>query len=92
MKDVAILLKPAKVAFLITSPEKLDHVDLPLEYTICSGAGAVHDMYTLAACDYIVGPPSTFSGWSSFYGSKPIFTMREDAPFKDISQAEIIRW
>jgi hypothetical protein len=31
------------------------------------------DMYALAACDLIVGPPSTFSGWASFVGNTPIY-------------------
>lgn len=30
------------------------------------------DLYCLSKCDLIVGPPSTFSGWASFYGSVPI--------------------
>jgi hypothetical protein len=33
------------------------------------------DMYALAACDLIVGPPSTFSGWASFIGNTPIYFM-----------------
>jgi hypothetical protein len=33
------------------------------------------DMYALAACDLIVGPPSTFSGWASFVGNTPIYFM-----------------
>ena len=32
----------------------------------------VEDMYALAECDYIVGPPSSFSNWASFYGKAPI--------------------
>jgi hypothetical protein len=33
---------------------------------------AVVDLYSLAGCDYILGPPSTFSQWASFYGNKPM--------------------
>lgn len=29
------------------------------------------DLYMLSACDYIIGPPSTFSLWAAFYGHKP---------------------
>jgi len=92
MKEIAELLQPAKTSFLIVSPEKLDQADFPAECIICSGGGAVHDLYTLAACDYIMGPPSTFSGWASFYGGKPLFAMREDSRFDDLSTAETIRW
>lgn len=33
----------------------------------------VEDQYLLAECDYILGPPSTFSKWASFYGRKPLY-------------------
>ncbi len=32
----------------------------------------ISDLYTLAACDYIIGPPSTYSMWASFYGNVPL--------------------
>jgi hypothetical protein len=37
----------------------------------------VEDLYLLAKCDYIIGPPSTFSLWASFYGSKPLYMIRD---------------
>jgi hypothetical protein len=38
-------------------------------------------MYALASCDYIVGPPSTFSLWASFYGQVPLcFLQKPDEP------------
>jgi hypothetical protein len=30
------------------------------------------DLYGLSKCDYIIGPPSTFSQWASFTGNKPL--------------------
>lgn len=35
------------------------------------------DMYCLAMCDYIVGPPSTYTMWASFYGNKPLLMIKE---------------
>ncbi|HAX17707.1 MAG TPA: hypothetical protein DCY00_03825 [Actinobacteria bacterium] len=32
----------------------------------------IEDLYSLALCDYIFGPPSTFSMWASFYGEVPL--------------------
>lgn len=32
----------------------------------------IEDMYAPAGCDYIVGPPGSFSNWASFYGQAPI--------------------
>jgi hypothetical protein len=34
--------------------------------------GEASDLYCLSQCDLIVGPPSTFSAWASFYGSVPL--------------------
>jgi len=31
-----------------------------------------HDLYGLTLCDYIIGPPSTFSGWASLVGNVPL--------------------
>ncbi len=91
MNDVAEILKPARVSFVISSPEKLRIEDFPSNCIIPPNSGAVVDMYTLAACDYILGPPSTFSGWASFYGEKPVFTMRHDVPFTELAAAETWR-
>lgn len=30
------------------------------------------DLYALAKCDVIIGPPSTFSQWAAFYGNVPL--------------------
>ena len=62
-----------KIAFVICTNEK----------EICFANGSnfdiffeerhfVEDLYLLAKCDYIIGPPSTFSIWASYYGSVPL--------------------
>lgn len=33
----------------------------------------IEDMYSLAECDYIIGPPSTYTMWASFYGEVPLY-------------------
>jgi hypothetical protein len=39
-----------------------------------SGNGhPVDDLYALAECDLLVGPPSTFSTWASYYGDVPLY-------------------
>jgi len=61
-----------KVKFLICSdelPQEINNCLIPWE----KGLGTpIEDIYSLAECDYIMGPPSTFSLWASFYGSKPL--------------------
>ena len=36
----------------------------------------IEDMYALAQCDYIIGPPSSYTMWASFYGDKPLYMIR----------------
>ena len=59
--------------FMICSDEPVQPEDFA-GLDICLGPGsAIEDMYALAACDYIMGPPSSFSGWASFYGQVPLY-------------------
>ena len=60
-------------AFIICSNEQLQTTNFPEQLQLFTGARhPIVDMYALAACDGIIGPPSTFSGWASFYGKVPI--------------------
>jgi hypothetical protein len=36
----------------------------------------IYDLMLLSHCDYLLGPPSTFSGWASFVGQVPIHFLR----------------
>ena len=38
----------------------------------------VEDIYSFAECDLLIGPPSTYTKWASFYGDVPLHVM-EDA-------------
>jgi len=49
----------------------------------------VEDMYLLAACDYIIGPPSTFSKWASFYGERPLYLMTDPAADFTLADFEV---
>lgn len=33
----------------------------------------IQDLYALTQCNYIIGPPSTFSMWASFYNQIPLY-------------------
>lgn len=61
------------VRFVVCSDEQPD-VQKFGDLDVYLGPGnAVEDMYSLALCDYIIGPPSTFSGWASFWGQAPLY-------------------
>ena len=41
------------------------------------------DLFALAACDYIMGPPSTFTLWASFFGDVPLYEISDPSnPFR----------
>jgi Glycosyl transferase family 11 len=59
--------------FLICSNDKIDPANFPPELKLYTGnRHFIVDLYCLAACDGIIGPPSTFSIWASFYGKIPL--------------------
>ena len=71
-----------KVAFLVCSNEPQEAAPFHGLHVSFGPGDLVEDMYALAACDYIIGPPSTFTVWSSFYGSVPLCClMSADAAF-----------
>lgn len=68
----------SRVRFLICSNERIDPaIFAPYDIFTSGGNHMLCDLYGLSRCDYIVGPPSTFSMWASFYGRKPLLMVRE---------------
>ena len=71
IKEVAALL-PGSI-FIISSNEPIEldnHAGFEILY--CHGT-AIEDLHILSLCDYIMGPPSTFSGWAAFIGDIPLY-------------------
>lgn len=65
-----------KTAFVICSNEKQDLRLFEGLQVFNSTDHFIEDLYTLAHCDYIMGPPSTYSLWASYYGEKPCLHVR----------------
>lgn len=62
-----------KVGFFISTNSAIDYnVFKNLQVHQLENAKGIEDVYALSLCDYIMGPPSTFSMWASFYGSVPL--------------------
>jgi hypothetical protein len=66
-------LPKKSIAFLLCS-------DAPISTEVWAGLDCrmglgrpLEDLLSLSLCDYIVGPPSTFSMWASYYGGVPLF-------------------
>ena len=61
-----------KVCFVICSNDQINYEVFSGLTTVQHGKSAIQDLYILSQCDYIVGPPSSFSMWASFYGQVKI--------------------
>ena len=89
MKEIRNLFSPSPVVFGISSPEEISQASLRENCFFLSNGSALEDLYTLARCDYIIGPPSTFSMWASYYGGKPLFILKKGRRFDDLSMARM---
>lgn len=68
---------PGTVQFLVASTDPVA-VDAFKSLPVIKAPGnIIGDMFTLAECDLIMGPPSSFSGWASFQRLTPLLHLRE---------------
>ena len=69
------ILNKRKVLFLLFSDEHIN----PGSFTSVSAqifsSSAIKDLYSMAKCDFLMGPPSTFTFWASFYGDVPLYSL-----------------
>lgn len=85
MNSVEQIFNTSKIHFLVCSNVSIPEKSFEgIHSKITFGPGhELLDMYSFTACDYLVGPPSTFTFWASFYGKKPLYMVKEpDAKFK----------
>lgn len=76
MRALAGKFPGRRTAFFVCSDEPRHAGEFP-GLTVEFGVGpAVADLYSLAKCDFLIGPLSTFSQWASFYGNVPLFHLR----------------
>lgn len=73
MDRIENLFQNEKVVFLVCSNVTQDVKTLSKFRFIFCNNHFVQDMYSLAKCDYIIGPPSTYTIWASFYGNVPVY-------------------
>lgn len=87
-----ILKKAGKIpVFVLCSDEPLKSETFR-EVNFLPGNGhLVEDLYTFARCDYLIGPPSTYTAWASFYGRAPIhYLVGHDSPNFSLKDFRII--
>ena len=67
-----------RVRFLICSNEPFLIPEVMTTAFTIDNTNGITDLYALSRCDYIVGPPSSYSQWASFYGDVPLFILLND--------------
>src|SRR5256885_16731419 len=72
-----------RVGFLIRSDSPPDPENFRRQRHFFGGANPVTDLCALSKCDFIAGPPSTFTQWASFWGDVPLYSI--DSPTAPIS-------
>lgn len=71
-KTYSIFRSEGKIIFIVFSNDQIDFNNSDIEANFfVSHFSAIEDQFLMSECDYIMGPPSTFSWWSSFMGGKP---------------------
>jgi len=77
MRSVSSLFPGKQVGFLVCSNSILDP-EMFKEMNCHLGPNHhLQDMYAFAGCDYIIGPPSTYTLWASFYGNVLLYFIQD---------------
>lgn len=79
MRRFAATMPEKRVRFLVCSNAKQDErLFEGLDYAMGNNH-PLEDMYAFAQCDLLIGPPSTYTAWASFYGSVPLFVLHDSS-------------
>jgi hypothetical protein len=77
MANVQRLFPKRRIRFLICSnvPQASDRFS-DFDHALGHG-GEIEDLYSLARCDLLIGVPSTYAAWASFYGRVPLYSISD---------------
>jgi len=90
MHEVSTLLEGKKVGFLVCSDVVHDRGAFEsLNYRFGNNH-LIEDMYAFAQCDYLIGPPSTYTMWASFYGKVPLFVIDERDAVPTLKEFKVV--
>ncbi|WKN33942.1 alpha-1,2-fucosyltransferase [Porifericola rhodea] len=78
INKVQSLFPGRDIKFIVCSNETIDVRVFKGYDVVLEERNMVVDLALLAACDYIIGPPSTFSIWASYYGDVPLYKIENE--------------
>ncbi len=74
MTQIEKLFDNKKISFFIATNGSVSDVIANKHDTFrIENGNMAHDLYGLSKCDYIMGPPSTFSKWAALVGHAPLY-------------------
>lgn len=80
-----------KVQFLMCSDEPIPaEVVENFDWFGIDNASAFEDMAALSRCDYMIGPPSSFSNWAAFAGNVPLYSLQSAADSVTLEKFKLI--
>ncbi len=89
MRELAVQFPGRTAAFFVCSDEPRNREEFA-GLTVGIGVGPpINDLYTLAGCDFVLGPLSTFSQWASFYGNVPLLHLRGADERVDVDRFQV---
>ncbi len=79
----------AKVGFLICSDEQ-SPTDIMQDLSAyqTKSQNPIEDLHSLSLCDYLMGPPSSFGTWASWYGDVPRLVLKQNVRITSQKQFE----
>ena len=87
MIDTQKLLSPASVCFAIFSNENINIKNFEgVNISFKNTNSPIGDMWGISLCDYIMGPLSTFSMWSSFLKNVPLLFINKQTAIKSLTE------
>lgn len=79
MHELAEIHAPRRVAFLVCSDGNIDRSAFAGLVVGFGPGDPFGDIFALTACDLLIGPVSTFTQWSSYYGNVPLYQLHHAA-------------
>jgi hypothetical protein len=77
MEGIEAVYADRDVSFLVCSDEPLPPFAFRGLDIVRGTGGELEDLYSFAACDALVGPPSTYTHWASYYGGVPLYHVQD---------------
>ena len=87
---ISVLNRDYKI-LIFSNDDDLNHEEYnqKLKNVIISKNSAIADHFLMSKCDYIIGPPSTFSLWASYIGESPYYHIKNTKDKITLSEFEI---